>query len=364
MIKSTIDKDVSLQLSLLKLAACIGVVYIHGYMLHFNFFTITPEKLPVVYYVQTIFSKIIAQVSVPIFLFVSGYIYASKQYSDNNWQFFCRKARCILFPYLLWNSIALFYIYLIQIPAFARGYFSKHLIVSEFGVSGWLNAYFGLSNSWLPFLYPLWFLPYLFAVFMAVHIFRRWHDKLSWLPWLFMALNVVGAAYVPLNSKLMNCGPYLRFVAAMTFFTMGMMAVKYRQFILKKCFTVICAVIFVAAAGLELFSKSTMIKYLTPAMYGALLLVFALSANAAAYKEKTKKVILFLSGFSFMVYLTHEFILSVLIKLIYPALPAKSWCILPVYFMLPIVLVSVLMTGGWVLKKLLPKLYDFLFNAR
>ena len=359
-----INKDISLQLSLLKLIACIGVMYIHAYMLHFNFFTITPDKLPAVYYVQTIISKIIAQVSVPIFLVVSGYIYASKQYQDNNWQFFCRKTRGILFPYFLWNSIALFYIFLLQIPSFAKGYFSSHLLISSFDANAWLNAYFGLSNSWLPFLYPLWFLPYLFAALMLVHITRKWHEKLTWLPWVLIALNFISAAYVPLNSKLAYCGPYLRLLMSMAFFTMGMMFVKNRQLIEKRGTAVICAVIFIAASTADLAGSTPNIKWKTLAMYAGVSFIFFCTCRVDKCKEKIKKIILFLSGFSFMVYLTHEYILSVLIKLIYPALPPETLYILLVYFLMPLLLTSVLITSGYLFKKLFPKVYSFLFSAR
>ena len=62
--KDLLTKESSQQLALLKLCACIGVVYIHSYMVHFNYFTINSESLPLVYYVQTILSQYIARVAV------------------------------------------------------------------------------------------------------------------------------------------------------------------------------------------------------------------------------------------------------------------------------------------------------------
>ena len=42
----------------------------------------------------------------------------------------------------------------------------------------------------------------------------------------------------------------------------------------------------------------------------------------------------------------------------------ETWCILLLYFLIPVTLMTLLITGGWVLKKLLPGVFDFLFNAR
>ena len=67
-----ITKETSLQLALLKLLSSIGVVYIHAYIVSWDFFVITPEKLSAVYYVQTIISQYVARFAVPIFFAVSG----------------------------------------------------------------------------------------------------------------------------------------------------------------------------------------------------------------------------------------------------------------------------------------------------
>ena len=98
--------------------------------------------------------------------------------------------------------------------------------------------------------------------------------------------------------------------------------------------------------------------------YAGLIFIFSVTSHVGKCGEKLRNTIAFLSGFSFLIYVTHEYMMTVITKLVYPALPAETWCILLTYLFIPVVLISVLITGGWVLKKLLPKLYDFLFNAR
>ena len=100
------------------------------------------------------------------------------------------------------------------------------------------------------------------------------------------------------------------------------------------------------------------------AWYAGLIVMFSLTGRIGKCSEKFRSNMVFFSGFSFLIYVAHEYMLTGITKLIYPAIPANSFYILAVYLFLPIVLISVLITVGWALKKLLPKLYDFLFNAR
>lgn len=361
--KNLLEKDTSLQLALLKLYACTGVVYIHSYMLHFNYFTISSENLPVVYYVQTIISQYLSRVAVPIFFAVSGYIYAVKNYQDNTWQFMLRKSRGILLPYLLWNSIAIFYIFLAQIPDVTRRCFTEHLIISNFTAARWLESYVGLGNVWFPFLYPLWFLPYLFAAFMIVHIFRKYFHKYEYLVWIIAMLNIVCSSYTPLKTLCGAWGPFLRLIYAVSFFSLGMYLVKHREWVVKKKIMLTSGIVFAAASAVNIMDFTCKVNFSPLTWYAGLFFMFSFTSHVGKCNDKVKKVIAFLSGFSFLIYVTHEYMMTVIIKLLYPNLPAKTWCLVLPYLFVPIILMSVLITGGWILKKILPKVYDFLFST-
>ena len=358
-----LDKDTSLQLSLLKLFACIGVVYIHGYTLHFNYFTINSENMPVVYYVQTIISQYISRVAVPIFFAVSGYIYAVKNYQDSSWQFMWRKARGVLLPYMLWNSIAIFYIFLAQIPDVTRRCFTEHLIISNFTAARWLESYVGLGNVWFPFLYPLWFLPYLFAAFMIVHVFRKYFYKYEYLVLILALLNIASTMYIPLKTLCGEWGPSLRLIYAVSFFTLGMYLVKHREWVVKKKIMLTSGIVFVAASAANIMDFTRKVDLSPLTWYIGLFFMFSFTSHVGKCSDKVKKAIAFLSGFSFLIYVTHEYMMTVIIKLLYPNLPAKTWCLVLPYLFVPIIVMSVLITGGWILKKILPKVYDFLFST-
>lgn len=358
-----LDKDRSLQLGLLKLLSCIGVVYIHAYRMHCGFSNVTAENFTTVYYIQSILSQYIARAAVPVFFAISGYIYAAKQYQESNLQFCLRKARGILWPYILWNSIALFYIFLAQIPDFTRSCFREDLIVTSFTVERWISAYFGWQDGWFPFLYPLWFLPYLFAAFMIVHILRKYLDKYVWLIGVLALINIVCSSYMPFKSYCVHYGPFLRIIYAVSFFTLGSLLLKYRTWVDKKSAMMISGIVFAAVCTADLMDLTPAFDWKTFSSYSAAVFIFSAVTGINRCSEKIKKSVVFLSGFSFLIYVTHEFAMTVMGKLIYPAVPHTVFYMLLLYFGIPVLLISALILGGYCLKKLLPGVYDFLFRT-
>jgi hypothetical protein len=140
--------------------------------------------------------------------------------------------------------------------------------------------------------------------------------------------------------------------------------VKHRAWAVQKKVMLVSGIVFAAASAISIMGLLQQVKFEPLTWYAGLFFVFALTSYVGRCGDKTKKAIGFLSGFSFLIYVTHEYIMTVITKLVYPNLPAKTWCILLPYLFIPIVLMSLLVSGGWVLKKLLPKVYDFLFNSR
>lgn len=359
-----LNENRSLQLSLLKLLSCIGVVYVHSCIKNWNFFVITPEKLSVVYYVQTVISDYIAQTAVPVFYAVSGYIYFAKQYQDSNRQFFLRKARGILWPYVLWNSIAVFYVFLAQTfilpPNNSPGYHP----VSSFDLVRWVNAYIGWDHGWYPFLYTLWFLPVLFSAFMIVHIFRKYFYKYEWLIWLLALLNIICSSVMPLLACLLKCGQLSRLLSAVSFFTMGILFFKYQSIIRSKATLLISGTVAVTALVISVICPIKGVTLSSLFLYSELIFLFALTSHFDKCSDKIQKAVVFLSGFSFLIYVTHEFAMTTISQIVYPLIPAESWCILLLYLVMPVILISALIFGGWFLKKLLPQMYAFLFCGR
>ena len=353
----------SLYLALLKFLSCIAVIYVHAYTPQYGAFAAAVNKLPLFHYVAEITSKYIATVAVPVFFAVSGYLYFSKKYTQKWHIFMGRKVKSILLPYILWNSLAIGYIFIFQLLPAVRNIFPANKIIADFGVGNWLDAYIGWGNEWYPFLYPLWFLPSLFAVFAVVHIFRGYLYKHDWPVWVLTGVNIVSFIYVPLYLYLADYGPFLRLLYAIAFFTAGKLLLKNRPRLENNRVLCIALAIFAVSVVLEFVKIIPDTKWLIVSLYSGLTAIFIIAGKVVEKFKKIQQPVLFLSGFSFLIYLTHEFALTAIFSLIYPVLPLNSTCFLTVYFSVPLLLAILLICGGWCLKKLLPQVYIFLFGG-
>ena len=157
---------------------------------------------------------------------------------------------------------------------------------------------------------------------------------------------------------------FLRLLSALSFFTAGMLFCKYKAVVERKSVIIISGIFSVVVLVISIVRLIPHTMLNTLFLYGELIFLFAFTARADRSSEKVQKIIVFLSGFSFLVYVTHEFAMTTITKIVYPLVPVKTWCILLLYAVIPAVLAGTLITGGWILKKLLPKIYNFLFCGR
>lgn len=357
------EKD-SLRLALLKFISCIAVIYIHSYTPQYEFFKLAVDPFPAVKFTELVFSQYIARLAVPVFFCVSGFIYFAKQYDTGLGKFAWKKSQSILLPYFIWNTLAIFGIFAAQLPETVRRIFPPEKIVANFGVADWFNAYIGYGKAWYPFLYPLWFLPYLFAVFIVVHAFRKYFCRYDWLIWWLAAVNIVWLSYVPFGKLSGLWSTMALSVYTLSFFTMGKLLVEYKSWLDNISVSVCSAVIYVIVITLESLHIMPEISWLALSLYAGVILAFSLAGRLVNCSGKNKKRILFLSGFAFLIYLTHEFALSALQAVVYRVLPRQSWLVLMTFVLLPILLTAGLIVAGYILKKLLPKVYAFLFSGR
>lgn len=359
-----INEDMSLRLALLKFLSCIAVIYVHSYTPQYDYFAKMLAQLPAFNVTVLAVSGYIARVSLAIFFAVSGYIYFAKQYDCSLGQFAKRKAAGTLVPYLLWNTITLGYIFAVQSWDFARGYFPANKLVDQFSALNWLEAYIGWGNYWYPYLYPLWFLPFLFITFVLVHLLRKFFNQYDWLIWMLVALHIITSTYNPLVNIFMKFGPCMRIIYAMAFFTMGKLFLKYQRQLDSKFVLFISGAAYAGVAAVRFGVDIKELNWDIVSIYIGLVFFFSLSQVVARCSAKIKKLIVFSAGFLFVIYLTHEFAITALSAIIYPRMPLNSLVLVPLYLLLPWVLAAMQITAGYVLKKLMPKVYGLLFGGR
>lgn len=165
-----------------RLLMLLGVVLIHC-----NILSLIPGGgNPVVVHTVDFFSYGLSSACVPWFFFVSAYLSAYRRDTMDYAAFLRKKARTILVPYLLWNTLAVLIRTAIQFtPAgqFTSGGY-------HFG-SVWQAI---VEVYWEPTLVPLWFLRNLF-VFILLYPAIKWLVRKS-LP-LSLAVLLVADNFTP-----------------------------------------------------------------------------------------------------------------------------------------------------------------------
>lgn len=362
--KKGITGELSFRLAWLKIISCLAVIYAHSYTPQYEFFSAAVKPFPFIIKIEQFFVLYIALIAVPVFFSASGYIYFLKNYEISWIKFAWRKFRSIMLPYFIWNTLALIGVFIIQIPEFARKIFPPGKIVADFDAAQWFSAYAGWGEEWFPFLYPLWFLPYLFVVFIIIHALRKVFYRWDWPIWALLLLHLICSSYTPLLKRLDDCVFIILINYALSIFAVGKLLIKYGQAIDSSKMLWASGTAFIIALLLDIYKLVPDIQWMTLLIYLGVIFMFSLSGRIVKYKDKLWKQVMLLADFSFFVYLAHAFLLSGLQAIIYPLLPRQPLAVLAAFLLLPLLIYAILVPVGFILKKILPQVYEFLVGGR
>lgn len=353
-----LSEDISFRLSLLKFISIVAVVYLHSYaqVISFKGKELDLGDYRFTFLAENIVNEI-TRFAVPLFFCISGLLFFVKDYGGG-WQVFVRKkTKSILFPYLLWNTVCIGYMIVLQSIPFAHKYFSDEHIVS-WGAADWIRAYVGFGDGWMPYLYPLWFLPTLYVVFLVVCPLKSFLMKWPIVILFVMAFNLICQYFSVFDVFLLP-----RFVNAVSFFCMGYLISVYWKIIDGKTVCMICGLFFFASRILRAVSPEYDLHVPDAAdLYPGVVFLFSLSRYFNSFPENVKKNLLKLSSFSFLIYVLHEKLLTIVKKLCYSQIPLKPFVPLTLFFAIPVAVIAILIVFGAVLRKLCPNLSRRLFS--
>ena len=97
-------------------------------------------------------------------------------------------------------------------------------------------------------------------------------------------------------------------------------------------------------------------------LYPGVIFFVSLSQYFKSFPESTKKVLLYLSSFSFLIYVLHENLLTIVKKLCYSQIPLRPFVPLTLFFAIPVAVIAFLILFGAALRKLCPNLSRRLFS--
>lgn len=348
-----INQKLSTRINILKFLSIIMVVFIHSSPEVTAYNSLAGGSLSkqcLDFFIYSI-SQSISRTAVPIFFLISSILLYSKEFRWlTNMK---KKCRSVLLPYLFWNSFWILFSYAAQSIKGIAEYFPRDsYYVRDYGILEWLRAYTYLNGNY-PYLYTLWFLRDLFLLNLLAVVIKKLVDKAP----AFILILIAGLWFSNISLPFLDN-------QTIVFFTLGYYIVKYRLDVnvLDRINSVIAIIFF---AGFTVMDYT--FSYTFPAVHNlsvviGILFFIKLSGRLLSYKICGR--IVWLSKYSFIIYVFHEMNLSMLKTLSLIVFPQTILVQLMEYLMIPVIIIIGCIIFGVILQKISPGFYSIVTGNR
>ncbi len=343
-----ISKEESGRLDILKAIAMVFVVFIHSFSVGMDFADGSGAlDLPRwLYLVELGVSQIIARCGVPLYFLISAVLLFKSQraYLPT----IGKKAKSLLIPYLIWNTVWIGVFILLQSLPFTAPFFSgKSTPILQGSVWDWLGLY-GIGAR--PMDYPLWFMRDLMVVMLC-------YPLIGWVaqkaPKILLAVSVA-VVFVPVEFPFQDALGWFSLGACLVVLDCHLTALD--NIPLWKILPVYLAGFVGILFTYEWYSRTVFIF---------LGIVFWVRLSKNIYHcQRLRGWFLAFSKWTFMVYVLHELTLSCVKKVCLRFLPTTPVFLLGEYLLLPVAVIAGCVAVGFVFEKILPKVYRVATGGR
>ena len=336
------DTLLSKTISFLRFPLIVGVVFIHSNILFVNIQGSVEryDRWPFVTFIINLFSSVFADVCVPLFFFISGFLffYTSNFTKEVYVNKIKRRIRTLLVPYVIWNFVA-FIILLIQVHPKVVRFFPLlkcyRVDIVSFLSSFWVtNLPISMSGPVNPINTPLWFIRDLMVLIIVSPLVWWLVKKLKFgiivllgLIWFFSLGERIGFPGL--------CHQSLFFFPLGAYF--GVYQLNFVDMIVKcrKSSYVPMAYFFIAV--LDSILKAEPYNYIIHNVGIIIGMFSAVYLTSLLLKRDKIHVNTHLIGASFFVYVLHNLFLGKLTKVIVMyCRPESPFIVLLIYFFMPI----------------------------
>lgn len=348
-----ISDVVSERINILKLWFSIMVVYIHsaGNSINFTSGTIIFDVPVWLETLKFLVSSAISRCAVPGFFFLSAIFLYRKNFT---WQDNCKKKFfTLLVPYLILNTLWIMLFAIGQATPYTKSFFANpNNIVMNWDFIRWMQA-FGIGTQF-PMLYPLWFVRDLIVInFLAVF----YKKVVDFSPKLFAVLLCI-LWLLPIpgfgGNKQTVC--FWGFGYLFTYYGIGLDKLDC----CKKYILWIYPIFVVADCLMRGIAGNNAIH----AICCVLGIVFWFTCFTNFADSKIRNMILYVSSYSFFIYLFHENTLTFFKKLCFRFLPSSSVVQGIAYIVIPFIIIGGCFVFGYLLRKYASRTYSILTGGR
>lgn len=357
----------------LRFPLIVGIVMIHS---HYTELIIDGKdwmkevNLPVYHLISYFFSEILARVAVPLFFFLSGFLFFYKTTTFNRTIYgekLKKRIRSLLVPYLFWNLAVIAILFLSQtiLPGLMSG--NKKLIW-DYTFSDWFWSFWDMdkvnpspvTNLYgMPVCYQLWFIRDLMVTVLFSPLIYWLIKKLP-----YVILIVLGGLWIGDDRYFYSTGLN---ITAFFFFSAGAYFSIHRKNFLEKVspFFSLSAVLYGLLTVIELYTRKEAWNESIHRFDILVGMVFMLALSAHFIEKGKWKVNLFLSDSSFFVYAFHGMPLALAFKFLFKLThPHTDGLMLTLYFLSPTLVILSGLYLYYLLKKYLPKFTALITGGR
>lgn len=341
-------------INFLRFPMIVAVVMQHAFLESIRI-NVPEAGVPVYHNISFLISTIFAHVAVPLFFFISGFLffYHTSFSFDIYKQKLRSRVKTLLIPYLFWNVVVLichWAIYLFSPITLTSGYYK---LVYDYSWLDYLRIFWDVNGDF-PLNGALWFVRDLMVmiicsplVYWALRYFRCYILILVGGSWI-LAMDI----------------PHL---TAIFFFSLGAwFSLNRRNFVedFKSFYPFGVLVYFIIALATILTRDTLSFEFISRS--GILLGLVAFIAITAHYVNKGSwRASVFLTGSCFFVYAFHQLPLNAIVRLWFKFIhPVYDWQFVLIYFTAPIVIVAIDLLFYALLRKYFPKFVAIITGGR
>lgn len=356
-------------IAFLRFPLIVGVVLIHstfGKLMIGGEMQVDPGAYPVYESVSYFLSEILSRIAVPLFFFISGFLFFFKMESFTGSVYMGKlkkRARTILVPYLIWNLLVIGFYFCAQtfVPDLLSG---RNKPVCEYGVGDWFWAFWNTSrispaiDGQMPTDYPLWFIRDLMIVMLCSPVLYLLIKKLK--QYVVLLLGVLWLAGWWVHWVGFSLDAFFFFSAGAYF---GIYKKNFVELLKPRLLGLTLAYIVFACVELCFRGEAWM-----PYWHKAGILVgmgFAVSLCARFIGSGSWKASSFLAGSSFFIYAYHALPLTFVIKVFFKLFhPHSDVALIGAYLFCPIVIILIGLAVYGVLKHVFPRFTAVITGGR
>jgi fucose 4-O-acetylase-like acetyltransferase len=351
------------------------LVFVHGYNLNERYlqpWSIVNEPLSITTFIEYFLANGIFRFRIPMLFAISGYLFAYYDFKPRK-ERILKRFKTLAVPYIVWSAMAIGLCLLLElIPYTKQLIVNSHVLqIDETKMLIQDYAWYEVVGRWIffPVAYQLWFIRVLFIYNLAYPIIN-WCVTNTTARWIFFAF----AAFL----WLATFGTPLIEGEGLLFFASGVWLQKSKINLeqpIKPVVKITWLLVFVLLSGIKTALAIKGFTMMGNSVFPVLTLLHKavivtgfvsvwINSDKIVEWFAEKKWFNWLSQFSFFIYALHAPFIAFAIDWMFQWLQPLSYYRAATFVLLPLLIITLCVSLGALVRKLLPRVYSLLTGGR